>query len=213
MIIPGKKFACSICDTIFEGGNCRNLATRCYESHQRQNLKDEVLMNHFPNPHEKLKPGEGVDYLNRWHNWRRLTFGSKNYNRLQIGRSACRVEQYLYSLITRKPHVWKTKISSLQRLSYAFHYQGFEGVKQAAYALAYSEAVQKRLDDLNIPELIRSLLSLDKLLPELMSDFDFARYIESKQDIDAFLARLSTIDFIEGLDLDDFNPQGDEGDK
>lgn len=212
VLIPGQKYACTTCGQVFEGMNCRNWAIKCYESHDDSADFFNVAYNPQPRQKRQRQPGECVEYPDSGghHPWARLSKRSNQYNRLQTSRSLYRCEQYdkkheeyLDRLIS-KPHIWKDKISPLQRLSYAFHYGGWEAVKQAAYNLAYSEAITKRLDEMNIPDVIRDLLHLDKLLNEMLGDLDFIKYQEAKNDLDAFLRRLEMTDFIEGLNIDDF---------
>lgn len=213
VVIPGKAYACAECGAVYSGMNCKNMASRCYDGHQKSSF---AYRPPEARPRLDKEPGEGTEYPDRWNHWRRLVYGSEEYNKVQINRAnhnlqkrEGKIDKLLSDFLTGKPQIWKDSISPLQRLAYAYHHGGWEAIKQAAYNLAYSEAIQQRLDDLNIPDVLRQLLGMENMLREMLDDADFMRFKEAKNDVEALANKLEIDSFLDSLDLSDF--PGKEG--
>ena len=139
------------------------------------------------------EPGEGIEYPDRNGHWRRGkpdTWLQKraNYHKAMsqgYDRHYQELRRELYELF-KEWLEWDTKISPLQRLAYAYHYGGWEAVKQAAVNMGYSQAIERRLDALNIPEIIRQELHLQALIQDYLDterDVDRADYRQAVDDL------------------------------
>lgn len=204
----GKSYMCTICETVHSGPNCRNRALKCYDSHF---ILSERIINHAPYNPEPKEPGAGVEYPDQYGHFRRLSPDNPEYNRIMVNKARHfldqrerNLEKYLDSVL-RKLEKWDhSKATPLQRLSYAFYHGRWESVKQAAYALAYSRAVEMLIERLNIPEIIQSTLKLQRLLTEYLVDQEAIDRShgqgEKKEALDRFLEWLKLQDEINNIE-------------
>lgn len=192
VLIPGRSYQCTACGAIHQGLNARNLAAACYQAHQDA---ESGPYNPLPYSHHDKAPGEGITRPDVHGHYRRVGPDSPDYNTVQyhqaFNRNSRRTERELAALdrLLGKPQVWKDKISPLQRLSYAYHYGGWESVKQAAYNLAYSEAIRQRLNEW-LPDLLRQTLHLDRLAREVISDELAQDKLAARLDMQEFTRRI-----------------------
>jgi hypothetical protein len=183
VIINGKAYACGSCCTVFDGANAKNLAIRCFNAHSEK--KDALQSNFTPynrsgddNILEKDYRA-GVDYpaAGKEHLWRRVNRSNPDFYRIVMNKarlSAIRGELAELSRQKKQSELWNPRISPLQRLAYAFHHGRWESVKQAAIAYGFSEAVQRKLNALNIPQALQDALHLKR---------ELIKYLELEQDL------------------------------
>ena len=102
---------------------------------------------------------------------------------------------------------WPETVTPIQRLAYAFKMRRWESVKQAAVALAYSIAISKRLDELDIPQIIREELKLHEVLKHYITDEDDADRRAGRYNIDKLADKLrldmELDDILRGSNADD----------
>jgi len=126
-------------------------------------------------------------------------------------RSLQRMNKVLSDFIPKRRR-FNPRHSPLQSLSYAYHYGGWQAVKQAAYSLAYDRAIQERLDELNIPEIIVNELSLNQVIKEVIDDIHDLDALDAHQDIRKLVDKYfkeRTIEEIEEM-LKDGNDQKED---
>jgi len=210
--LPNGAYRCVICEEIYK---YRFDAQRC--CHDKKPLADyqagtskwhyDRIRNFRPNPHLDKDPGEGIEYPDRNGHWRRLTKDTPKKRRVDYNKAMFLAQSRDYAQLRkeltrlyRQQHQWQYKTSPLQRLSYAYHYGGWEAVKQAAYSLAYSEAIGRRLDALNIPDLIRRELQLERLIKDHLETMSDINAQEAAREIDQILAALELEDFMNTLE-------------
>jgi hypothetical protein len=210
VIKPGKAFMCSVCGTLYTGANCRNNAILCYESHQTQNLSRQPNVAYdIP----EREPGDGIDRPYPSGHYKRVKPGSRHYNRLEMQKARRKWErdrEYVQHLMDKLEN-WPESVTPIQRLAYAFKMRRWESVKQAAVALAYSVAISQRLDELNIPQILRDELKLHEVLKNLLTDEDRVDREQGQNDIDKLADRLrldmELDDIIRGSEKNDDDDQ------
>lgn len=174
VIENGKSYMCTVCKTVYTGPNSRNMAVRCYNDHQAV----EALRNYIPYRPEPKKPGDGIERPDVYDHFRRINRANPDYLRVVMGKaryildkreSRENIEAWLNAAI-RRLESWEGCRSPLQRLSYAYKRRNWEAVKQAAIAFGYTVAVEMKLDTLNIPDIIRNELDLNRAIVEYLEN-------------------------------------------
>lgn len=203
IIVRGKAVACAECGTVFEGGNCRNMASSCFDSHF---LEPEVRP-FLPYEKEPKAEGEGVLFPDKHGHWKRLSESNPDRKKVEYNKAMHQAanrdredQKRLIRDLFKSSQVWKDNISPLQRLSYAYHHGSWESVRQAAYALAYSEALRKKIDSLDIPLLIREALQLDNLAAEVMRDSQAIDLEQAKREVQYKMTELDIQTFLDQLE-------------
>lgn len=201
-IQPGKIVACAYCGKVFEGGNCRNLAKRCYQSHlappeppRNFTAYEKYTDMPFPTDDKTEHPDEhGHYYRGHKDHWR--------YLKTQVNKSLSNAErrEFLKSVSAKPAINANPRHTPLQRLSYAYHFGGWEAVRQAAYALAYSEAVKRKIEELNIPEMLTREIQLYRALQQALEDLRDIDAAWDNDTINRLLDQLSMNDFLDYLE-------------
>lgn len=203
---------CAVCGTIFEGGNCRNLAARCYDSHEEENEPHGYLAGAYDKTEPK-QPGDGVEHPDRHGHFRRLNRDNPDFLRISMNKAAYHNrmrfeadERYLDNMY-KKIEEWRHKPSALQRLAQAYHYGRWESVKQAAVAMGYETAIQRRLDEMNIPQLVQDQLELAPLFTEVAESLRDLDVVDAQTAIRALLDRIHLENEINGILGGDNEPE------
>ncbi|OGO29971.1 MAG: hypothetical protein A2Z29_04705 [Chloroflexi bacterium RBG_16_56_11] len=191
VLVNGRTFLCASCGAIYEGLNARKLVIACFDSHQAGPGKRPFIAY----DRDGQLPGQGIEYPDGYGHFRRIGPGNPDYNRVQLGQARyylSRHDDILFWLDNAIRHLerWPDKVTALQRLAYAFKMRRWESVKQAAYALAYSEAVKRRLDALNVPDIIRAELKLHGLLADVINSEDANDRAAGRRDIEKLASQL-----------------------
>lgn len=188
VVVPGKSFMCVDCGAVFDGMNARNLAARCWDSHH----KPPEIPPFIARPRQEKEPGEGIEQPDRNGHWRRVNWQHPDWLRIQrnkaLHQAAKREDETLrfWDRLLVKHHEWNVKISPMQRLAYAFTHGGWDAVKQAAIALSYSAAIERKIEDLNIPLLIADALNIQNIVEDIretMDDLDYLENEDARRDI------------------------------
>jgi len=216
-VIQGRAYLCRECGKLFDGLNCRNLALRCFDSHQAAPKATPFVAYTHNGPLDFLDtdPRAGVDYPDdtKEHRWRRVKRDNPDFKRIVLGKSRLMAERR--ELLAMFPHRenWGKEGHFLQRLSQAYHFRRWESVKQAAVAYGFSEAVRRRLDELNIPQLIIDQFHLVDLFVDVAGDMEEYNILDARKAIQMLYERMALDselnDIIEEADNDaGSNPTG-----
>jgi hypothetical protein len=182
VITPGQVVSCAVCGVVFQGGNCRNLASACYDSHQTAPEPPRPLLPYQRHGPWELPADNTVHPDEHGHRSRVNPALNRENRRRWLAANYHKAQAFLERLGARPPEIWKEKISPLQRLAFAFHYGRWESVKQAAEAYAFDRAIERKVEEMNIPAIIeheiwlrRKIQEAKTMLSGLLADSDMQR--------------------------------------